>query len=45
MRVMGETEKVLGLILGWKSRKELEKAERDPRLWVEEKLVESHPKF
>jgi antirestriction protein ArdC len=33
MKVMSDTEKVLNLIMGWKSRKELEKPDRDERLW------------
>ena len=45
MKVMSDTEKVLNLIMGWKSRKELEKPERDERLWVERKAVELHSNF
>jgi antirestriction protein ArdC len=45
MRVISDTEKVLNLIMGWKSRKELEKPGRDGRLWVEKKVVELHPNF
>jgi hypothetical protein len=32
--------KVLNLIMGWKSRKELEKPKRDKRLEIESKLLE-----
>jgi hypothetical protein len=35
----------LSLILDWRFRKGIEGAERDPRLWVEEKVVESPPIF
>ena len=45
MKVMSDTEKVLNLIMGWKSRKELEKPKRDERLWVERKVVELHSNF
>jgi antirestriction protein ArdC len=33
MKVMSDTEKVLNLIMGWKSRKELEKPKRGEGLW------------
>ena len=43
MRVMSDTERVLSLILDWGHRKDQEKVEGDPGLWVEEKFIESHP--
>ena len=45
MRVMSDIEKVLNLIIDWKSRKELEEATRDEELWVESKVVELRPIF
>jgi len=45
MRVMADTEKVLSLIMDWKSRRELENAKRDEELWVERKVIELHPNF
>ena len=45
MRVMSDTEKVLNLIMDWKSRKELQLPKRDEELWVESKVVELHSNF
>ena len=45
MKVMSDTEKVLNLIIGWKSRKELEKPKREEKLWNESKAVQLHPNF
>jgi len=45
IKVMSDTEKVLDLIIGWKSRKELEKPKREERFWNESKLVELQPNF
>jgi antirestriction protein ArdC len=45
MKVMSDTEKVLNLIVGWKSRKELEKPDKGERFWVERKAIELHSNF
>ncbi len=37
MKVMNDTEKVLDLIMGWKSRKELKTTKREESLWNESK--------
>ncbi len=42
MKVMSDTEKVLNLIVSWKSREELEEPKREERLWNESKAVELH---
>jgi antirestriction protein ArdC len=45
LKVMSDTEKVLNLIMGWKSPKELEKPKRDDRLEIESKFFELHSNF
>ena len=40
--MMNDAEKVLNLIMDWKSPKELEKPKRDERLCVERKVGELH---
>ena len=45
MKVINDTEKVLNLIMDWRSRKDLEKPEMDGKLWVDIKLVELHSNF
>jgi len=45
MRVMSDTEKVLNLIMGWKSQKELETPKREESLWNESNAVGLHPNF
>jgi antirestriction protein ArdC len=40
MRVISDTEKVLNLVMDWKSQKELEKPESNGRLWVENSFTE-----
>jgi len=42
LKVISDTEKVLNLILDWKSQKELEKLKKDERLCGERKAVELH---
>ena len=44
-KVINDTEKVLNLIMDWRSRKDLEKPEMDGKLWVDIKLVELHSNF
>ena len=43
MKVISDAEKVLNLIMGWESWKELEEPKLDGRTWEESKFVELHP--
>ena len=43
MKVISDTEKVLNMILEWKSRKELGDLQIDGRAWEGNRLIEKRP--